>query len=325
METTGIGIAGKHTGPLIDFAGGLEGVDVVIGTTSNESNPGTPTVGSVVVVEDSWKGTSYGRTQLHFDRGSLSSVTADVVLTDASAVTPDPAAVALLAPYRAQLGQNFDGTIAVAEATFPLGSERVQETALGDLVADAFLAHYAAAGAQIAIYNSAGLRDSLPSSYAPGNTALRRPTPGYASGPPYDLVVGDPYSVLPFNNLCVLRSVTGALVWQVLEQSVLAEPNPSNGFLQVAGLKFTYQLSAPAGARVQSVTLDDGTVISRDDTATYLLVDTDYLDTGGDDYGMLVETPPVMGRDVDASVLLAYLQANPDLTPTSAGRITQLP
>jgi 5'-nucleotidase len=232
----------------------------------------------------------------------------------------------LLAPYRTQLAEKLDDKTSTASGTLPLdGTERVQESALGDVVADAFLAKYAAAGAQVAITNGAGLRDALPSSYAPSDMTLRRPAAGYAAGPPYDLVVGDVYSVLPFGDFLVLRPVTGALLWQVLEQSVFDEPSANNGFLQVAGLEFTYQLSAPAGARVQSVTLDDGTVVTRDDPTTYMLVDTSYLDTGGDDYGMLVETPAATGRDVDAQALLEYLQANPQVTPALAGRITQVP
>jgi 2',3'-cyclic-nucleotide 2'-phosphodiesterase (5'-nucleotidase family) len=323
-ETTGVGIGGEHTGPLIDFATALQGVDVVVG--GNEDGPGTPHAGSTLVVENTSKGQTFGRTTLHFAAGKLASVSADVVVPIASAVTPDPAAAALLAPYRAQLAAIFDTKASAISASAPLdGTERLQETALGDLVADSYLAKYAGSGAQIAIMNGAGIRDALPSSYQPSDETLRRPQPGYASGPPYDLVVGDAYAVLPFGDHMVLRPVTGAVLWQALEQSVFQEPAKNNGFLQIAGFKFTYQLSAPAGARVQSVTLDDGTVIARDDARTFMLVDPSYVDSGGDDYGMLVQTPEAPRLDVDATVLLDYLKANPQITPAVAGRITQVP
>ncbi len=173
--------------------------------------------------------------------------------------------------------------------------------------------------------NGAGIRDAFPSSYAPANKSLRRPATGYAAGPPYDLVVGDVYTVLPFGDFCVVRPITGATLWLMLEQSVSLEPAANNGFLQISGFKFTYSLSAPVGARVQSVTLDDGTVVSRDDTTTLSLVDNDYLDAGGDSYGMLVQSPPASTRGVEADVVLDYLKANPQLTPALKGRITQLP
>lgn len=84
--------------------------------------------------------------------------------------------------------------------------ERVGEVAVG-VVTDALRATY---NTQIALTNGGGLRSSLPSSYAPADTSLRRPTPGYAAGPPYDLVLGDAYTLLPFGNAALTRTVTGA-------------------------------------------------------------------------------------------------------------------
>ena len=78
LETTGIGIAGAHTGPLIDFAGGLEGVDVVIGATSNEGEPGTPQgdVVSVAIIPH-----TYARTNLHrLKVGQPVNIEADVLI-----------------------------------------------------------------------------------------------------------------------------------------------------------------------------------------------------------------------------------------------------
>jgi 5'-nucleotidase len=324
LETDTIDDAGVHSGPLIDFAAGLRGVDVVIGSIA--ANPGTPKVGDVLVVEHVWKGMTYGRTQLHVATNGAVSASATVVVPDVSEVTPDPNAEALLAPYRAQLTTLFDSSISVAAAVFPLDdTEREEENALGDLVADSFVAKYASEGAQLAIINAAGLRDSLPSSYAPAAASLRRPASGYAAGPPYDVVIGDPYTILPFGNMCVVRTITGATLWSMLEQSVYDEPSPFTGFLQISGFKFVYQLSAPPGTRVQSVTLDDGTSVARDDSRTWTFVDTDYLDSGGDGYGMLIETPAIPGRDVAAEVFLDYLETNAPLAPGLSGRITQQP
>lgn len=325
LETTGVGIAGTHTGPLMDFANAVTGVDVVLGY--NQNSPGTPLAGTTLVVEHVWKGMTYGRTHVTLSGGAVVSTSAEVVTPDDSLVTPDPAAEALLAPYQMQLDARFDMKVSVASATFALdGSERVEESALGDLVADSMLAKYASGGAQIAVMNGAGLRDSIPSSYAPGDMTLRRPMSGYAPGPPWDVVVGDPYTVLPFGDFCVVRPVTAAVLWQTLEQSVFQIPASTDGFLQIAGFTFTYSASAAPGARVQSVTLDDGTSLSRADTQTsVMLVDNDYIDHGGDDYGMLIQDPPAPTRDVDAEVLLQYLQANPTLTPGTSKRITQLP
>ena len=60
-------------------------------------------------------------------------------------------------------------------------------------------------------------------SYSPVNTALKRPCTGYAAGTPYDLVLGDVFSVLPFGNILNTRTVTGAQLWAALENGVRAD------------------------------------------------------------------------------------------------------
>ena len=327
LGITGVATAGAHTGPLIDFARAVVGVDVILGAYN--AAPVAERVGGALVVEHGWKGQTYGRTRLHFVGGTLASTSADIVMADASKVTPDPAAETLLAPYRAQLSAKLDAKVSAASATFALdiAAERTQEAPIGDLVTDAMLAKYAPAGAQIAFISSAGIRDSLPSSYAPEDKTLRRPLPGYVAGPPWDLVAGDPYTILPFGNSCVVRTISGATLWQVLEQSVSSFPAQANGFLQIAGFSFTFSASAGVGARVQSVTLGDGTAIGRADTQTMLtVVDNDYLEGGGDNYGMLIESPPAPAQALLADVLLEYLQQKPSVAPaTSATRIIQMP
>src|SRR6185369_3400374 len=148
------------------------------------------------------------------------------------------------------------------------------------------------------------------SSYAPQNMALHRPPAGYQPGPPFDLVVGDPYTVLPFGNVCVVRKISGTLLYQVLEKSVGTGPAPTTsygGFLQIAGFKYTYAPANAVGSKVTSVTLDDGTPIANDATL-YTMVTNDFTNAGGDGYTMLVETTPSAGRDIMADVLNEYIK-----------------
>jgi 5'-nucleotidase len=324
LETTGVDASGGHTGPLIDFASAVTGIDVALGFKAD--SPESKRYGDALVVENEWKGRRYGKIQIKVVGGVVSATSGEIISPDGAAVTPDPEAEALLAPYRASLAEKLDEAVGVASAKFPLdGSERVSEAAIGDLLADAMLEKYRAIGAQIAITNSGGIREEIPaSSYAPANVALRRPTPGFAAGPPFDVVVGDAYAVLPFGDSCVVRPVTGAALWAALEASVFAAPDANKGYLQIAGFKFTYKQSSAPGARVQSVTLEDGTPVTKDDKA-YVLVDNDFVDSGGDGYGMLVQKPAAALRDVMAGVLLDYIRAHPDLVPAVAGRITQIP
>lgn len=351
------------SGPLLDLAAQLQGIDVLFGDHTDHDVD--TTANGMLVTENRSKGRGYMKIAIHVEKGVVTTKTATPVTAlyieqadlgkcdggnctcpttacpagdggvpftcnagkcQRQLITPDPAAETLLKPYRDALAVKFDVTIGTIDQTFPRDGalERTQETAIGDLVADALLAKYKDQGAQIAFTNGGGIRSSLPSNYAPQDKTLRRPATGYAAGPPFDLVTGDPYSILPFGNLCVVRKVSGQVLHQVLEKSIASAPATTyGGFLQIAGFHFTYSPAAAAGSKVQTVALDDGTPIAND-TTEYTVVTNDFTNAGGDGYAMLVETKPSSGRDVMADVVLEYIKAHtPITTPAKFGtRIT---
>ena len=301
------------SGPLIDFASKVNGYDVIFGDHTNVQYSGV--FNKALVVENLSKGASYARVQLTFDRNNDTVLQSNnaFVIPKTAAVTPDPAVVAQLAPYRAQLAAQLDTRLGVATALFPRANnnERLGEVALGDLVADAVRARY---GTQLAIVNGGTLRSPLPSSYAPQDTTLRRPAPGYQAGPPYDVVAGDVYSVLPFGNSVVTRTVTGTKLYAVLENSVSSLPGSNGRFLQISGFSYQYDVSKSVGSRVVSVTLDGGTAILKDATS-YTLTLPDFTNAGGDGYAMLVDGQGTT-RELDAQVVLDAIKAQGTITPT---------
>lgn len=311
---------GNPAGPLTTFAESVRGFDLILGDHTNVQYKNT--INGALVLENLSKGATYARTTLTYDRrrgGHVVDATSEFVTPVTSAVTPDPGVAALLQPYRDELATQLDGVIGVATGLFERGSniERIREVPLGDLVADALRTRY---GTQIAFTNGGGLRSPLPSpSYLPRDTTLRRPSPGYAAGPPYDVVTGDVFSVLPFGNQSLTRTVTGTQLWAILERSVSSAPNAFGGFLQISGFRFTYDSSRPAGARVLSVTLGDGTPIGKD-TTTYTAVTNDFTNAGGDGYTELADGQGTT-RDLMAADLLAYIQASGTISPTVDGRI----
>jgi 2',3'-cyclic-nucleotide 2'-phosphodiesterase (5'-nucleotidase family) len=255
---------------------------------------------------------------------------------------------AVIKKYRDQLAQKLDTTTGTTTYRFERNEiiERNGETPIGDLVVDAMLAKYKPDGAQIALINTGAIRSPLPSFYAPADLNLRRPLAGYRTGPPFDLVVGDAHTILPLSNRCVVRSLTGEILWQMLENAVIELPRTHGRFLAVAGMKYSYQLSGAPGARVRSVTLDDGTpggkVITSTDKTDYKVVIIDYLNSGGDNYLMLTSgTAPEL--DGLAEVVAEYMKAQGTVVPapgsydpadtsgttpcvpTSCPRITRIP
>jgi 5'-nucleotidase len=312
-------VTGAPVGRLIDFASNVGGFDIIFGDhTDVQFNT---IINNALVVENRSKGLSYAKTNLTVDpqNGRVIDRSVEFVTPRSNAVTPDPTIVGMLNPYRSQLAAAFDAKIAVATGVFPRGGnvERVREVALGNIVADSMRLRY---GTQLAFTNGGGLRASLPSSYLPVDRTLRRTTPGYAAGPPYDLVVGDVFTVLPFGNSVVTRMVTGAQLHVALEHSVAMLPSANGRFAQISGFKFTYDLSRAPGSRVVSVTLDDGTPILADAT-TYTLATNDFVNAGGDGYTMLADGQGTT-REVMADVLLNYIRERGTITPTIDGRIS---
>jgi 5'-nucleotidase len=342
--------SGQPFGELIDFANAVDSslIDVVVGDHTDVQYSGT--INNILVHENRSFGVTYAKTLLTVQPGQPGkggSVTSKSV----SFVSPSPAGgllngntqcpaapafcdqavVDMLVPYRQQLSQLLDGTVGTTTAVFARGGniERRQEIPLGDLIADGMRWRY---GTQLALMNGGGIRSTMPAcSYAPADTSLRRPCPGYAAGPPFDIVLGDIFSVLPFGNILNTRTVTGAQLWAALENGVsriAADGTGTDGrFPQIAGFKFTFHYLNPVGSRVTSVTLDDGTPIPNTTAATYSLALPNFVNLGGDGYTMFADGQGAT-QDLDAVVMKEYMQAvGPNFDPSSypLDRITKLP
>ena len=335
MGVTSIDGDGNPSGPLIDLAENVGGFDIIFGDHTDFQFEGV--INNQLVIENRSKGLTYSRTHLTVDphNGRVIERSNEFVTPLSAAVQPDQDILDMLVPFRQLLAEAFDGVVGVATDTFVHGGsppvERSGEAAIGNLITDALRSRY---DTDIAVTNGGGIRQPLPSNYVPQDTTLRRPTPGFAAGPPWDLVVGDVFAVLPFGNSVVTRPVTGEQLYAMLEQGIdcvrpdggLTCPRvQSTGkFPQVSGFRFTYDLALPPGARVVSVELDDGTSVHPDST-TYVLATNDFVNSGGDGYSMLAADPAdSVTREVMADVLLEYIQDLGTITPQIEGRVVRL-
>jgi 5'-nucleotidase len=237
----------------------------------------------------------------------------------------DAEAEAILEPFRKALPEKFDVKLAVIDQEYKRGGspqiERVGETPLGDLVADALLKRTEPLGAKIAMVNGGGIRNPLPGPYAPVDKTLRRTAVGYASGPPYDLVVGDIFNMHPYSNAAVVRKVRGSTLWLALEHGLSFIPAANGAFPQIAGFKVVYDASAPPLSRVISVTLDDGTVVPKDDAKELSLATVDFINAGGDGYSMLVEAVPSPTLDLLTTIMIDYLKSVTPVPAPKGGRL----
>jgi len=323
-------VTGAPKGELIDFANGVSGFDVILGDGTGLMYNGT--INGALVTENRSRGLGYVKINVVLRGGKVTSKTPTFVVPSVTdAIGKDAAIESFLVPYRQQLLALYDTVINTATATFIQGNNITlgQETALGDLCADSMRHAY---NVTFALINGGGIGSSLPSSFAPQNKSLRRQLPGYAPGPPFDIVKGDPVTVLPFADIIVTRNITGTQLWQALENgvsltSVSSGTNPTcigtaGRFPQISGLKFTFKCVGAAGTRIQAVAFPNGTAIPND-TTSYSFATYYYVITGGDGYTMFSDNVG-SERNIAYNVLSDYIHGPPALTPTTDGRIVGL-
>ena len=319
------------TGPLIDLADALTGVDAVIGDHTDFQVLATRPNG-VLVVENRSKGIRFTRLRLVLDPSTRAVVykTADFHKPWNVGVTPDPAIQARIDELNAQLAPILGTVIGDSTVFIPRTDAcgntagRTCESRVGNVTADAMRTTY---GVDFAITNSGGLRADLtcpttdnPSDFCPAYTP-----------PPFPITRGQVLTVLPFGNVVVTLSLNGAELKTMLENGVSSMPAANGRFPQVSGLCFTYNISAPAGSRVSGAVRQaaDGSCTGApvDLTAgtTYTLAENDFMASGGDGYPNF--TSRATTRDIMDQVLADYVDANtpPGIGPAIQGRIVCTP
>ena len=310
--TTGAGADGAK-GPLIDLAKQLQGVDLLLGDhTYWQVNQ--PVIGAdgkpVWVVQSVPNGITFSEVRLTINQldGRTLGIAADQFPAIARVrtpegdlehepVAPDPEIAALVDSYNTQVEPLVKEPTGSSTRTIPENLAN-GEANQGNVVTDALRA---ASGAQIALYNSGGLRAALTDEDDrddAGNYVIRR---------------GAVFGMLPFNNQIAVATITGAELKSMLETGVARAPVPDARFPQISGFSFAYDPTAAANARVTGATLDDGTRIEFRPTESFTLVTNDFVATGGDGYLDLTGRVAYLG-DVEDEVM-AYLQARPGLVP----------
>ncbi|MCF1597877.1 bifunctional metallophosphatase/5'-nucleotidase [Streptomyces muensis] len=189
------------------------------------------------------------------------------------------------------------------------------ESPIGDLIADAQLAHGKELDPEtdLALMNPGGIR--APLTYA-------------AKGSEGDGVVtyAEGFTVQPFSNTVNLQDFTGAQLVQVLKEQVSGTNAASPKVLQISsGLTYTLDLTKSGADRVvtDSIKLNGAAI---DPAATYRVATNSFLAGGGDGFPTLGQgTNDLVGSD-DLTALEKYLTANSSagspITPPAANRIT---
>ena len=297
----------------------IDGIDMEIGG-GNDIFGRPLNIEGTVVVNPGGVGTCVNQTNLNLKDGEVLGYTFNQIILS-SDVPEDAEVKAIIEDYQADLDAQMEVVIGQCASDIAWSSPlvRTQESPLGNLAADA-LRDYC--DADIAIQNGGGIRAGL--------------TAG-------DVTVGDIFGMLPFDNKVTLVEVTGQTVWDALENGVDGYPTTNGKFPQVSGIKYTFDGSKPAGERIVSVTLEDGTPLDLD--AWYTLACNDFMCGGGDGYTMLNVFNPDDGNEHNSetaaqdlpgcklvyrtndyyrTVVSEYIKAQGSIAPALDGRITIL-
>lgn len=308
----------SHSGYLVDqrVAAETTGVDVIVGGHTNTllSNsiegavgPYPTVVNGVQIVQAYAYGKYLGELDVTFDdEGNVISAEGDLRVLDA-AVTEDESTKARIGELAQPLDEIRNRVVASAAEAIEGDRTvcRAVECPMGNLVADAMLDRVRDQGIQIAIANGGGLRASIDAG---------------------DVTMGEVLTVLPFQNTLSTFQVTGEAVVAALENGVSQVEEGAGRFPQVAGLKFAFDLSKPAGERISDVMVQEGdSFVPIDPSKTYGVVSNNFVRNGGDGYSMFVNASNVydFGPDL-ADVTAEYLAENAPYQPYTDGRITKV-
>ncbi|WP_117191859.1 5'-nucleotidase C-terminal domain-containing protein [Rhizobium terrae] len=294
-------VVGGHTHTLLSNT--VKGAEGPYPTWSD--NPG----GYKVPVVQAFQYSKYlGDVKVVFDdSGVVKSAEGEPILVD-KAFTPDPAFAARVAELKKPIEDMKKKVVGASEAVID-GDRRVcraKECSMGNLVTDAMLDRTKGQGVTIAIQNGGGLRASIDAG---------------------EVTQGEVVSVLPFQNTLATFQLTGADIVKALENGVSQIDDGAGRFPQVAGLKFSFDKSKPANAKVSDVQVKEGDkYVPIDPAKTYSVATNNFMRAGGDGYAIFKtggKNAYDYGPDL-ADVTAEFIAAHKPYKPYTDGRITDL-
>ncbi len=140
---------------------------------------------------------------------------------------------------------------------------------------------------------------------------------------PGQVTYNELYTVQPFANTMVVKTMTGDMIRRLLEQQIFpTTADPLGRMLQVSnGFHYTWDGSQPAGQRVSGITIN-GTPV--DPNGSYRVAMNNFLSTGGDGFTVFNEGTDQLGGPVDIDAFGDYITKNSPVPPGPRNRISRV-
>ncbi len=292
---------GNLTGPIVPIVDALDpDVDLVVSSHTHQGYA-TRYAGKLVTQAYSY-GTAFADVDLALDpqTNDVVDAAAQIVTVYDDQIEPDPEVQAIVDEAQAQVAPKVERVVGRTLQTLTRNQSRAGESALGNLIADAFRWKM---GTPFGMTNPGGIRADL------------------AAG---DATWGQLFTVQPFGNDLVGMTLTGEQLYAVFNQQWSKQSDGSERYrpLQVSGLVVAWDGRRPLGDRVVSISAA-GRPIDR--AARYSVATNSFLAGGGDGFTAFTQGADRRIDRTDLDALVAYLEQLPQ--PFGArleGRITRV-
>jgi 2',3'-cyclic-nucleotide 2'-phosphodiesterase (5'-nucleotidase family) len=274
----------------IALAGAVEGIDVLFAGHADAGTPQAvvhPDTGTLIM-QTYGQATHLGYLQLTLDSstGAIKEHDGMLIPVESSKLEPDARILAKLQQYRAQ---HVDIFSKVGSAEAPLIRRYIEESDIGNLFADIFVA---ATGADIGMVHSGSLRKDLPQG---------------------DIRLVDILDAYPFVDSVNVKEMTGSQIRRALEQSLTFE----RGLLQLSQLQMSYDLSQPKYNRVVTVQ-HNGQPLA--DDVIYTVAAPGFLTEGGDLYDSFAESEQIDSVGKVSDVIIEHFRSQEVVAVPERGR-----
>ena len=293
----------NFSGDIVPIVNGLSSqVDVVISAHTHQ--PYICHINGKLVTSASSFGRLITDIDLRIDQQTKDIVSAtahNVIVT--RDVAKDAAETAIINKYDALSGPIANRVVGSQSADMTKTNNAAGESALGDVIADAQLASTSPTdfgGAVVAFMNPGGIRADLPCSQP------------CTAASPAPVTYNQLFTVQPFNNVMTVKTMTGDMIYRLLEQQFTG----ANGILQVSnGFAYTWSPTTTPHVIDGSVKIDG---VAVDKTATYRVAMNNFLASGGDGFTVFNEGTDPLGGEIDLDALVNYFMHNSPVGPGAA-------
>ena len=223
----------------------------------------------------------------------------------------DPAVQAIVTQYVTASAPLANRVIGRIQGDLTPAQNSFGESTIGDVIADAQLASTAPVGfgeAKVAFMNPGGIRGGV-GFLVNGQVA--------GSEGPGEVTYGEAFTVQPFGNTLVTKTMTGDMIRRLLQQQFQAGGVACNGstapaagrVLQISST-FKYESNPTAATCAGKIGKMWVNGVEVQPTDTFRVTMNNFLATGGDGFTVFNEGTSPLGGAIDLDALVAYFGAN---------------